>query len=187
MDDFRTNKEKAGAQAPAFFADEDDTRDAPVYEVILWPNRSLSTQGFRWLLLFLAAGLSLPLIPFLGTPIAWGLLPFLLGALLAVYWAIQRNNRDGRMHEHLRLWPEEIRVDRYEANGRWQSWSANPYWVHTEMHSTAQIENYITLTGNGRTIEIGAFLAPEEREALFGEMQEKLRTGLGPAPGQQGR
>ena len=41
----------------------------------------MSLRGFRWVLIFTSVGLAIPLIPFLGTPVGWGLLPFLVGAL----------------------------------------------------------------------------------------------------------
>ena len=48
----------------------------------LWPNRSLSRSGSSWLMGLVAAGLALPLVPLAGTKAAWGMLPFLLAALL---------------------------------------------------------------------------------------------------------
>ena len=35
--------------------------------------------------------------------------------------------------------------------------------------------NYVTLTGGGREVEIGAFLTEEERIALYDDLKEKLR------------
>ena len=48
----------------------------------LWPNRSLGRRGSGWLLGLLAAGLAVPLVPLAGTKAAWGMLPFLLAALV---------------------------------------------------------------------------------------------------------
>ncbi len=149
--------------------------DPPSYSVTLWPNRSLSAAGLRWVIGLVGAGLLIPLIPFLGTPIAWGLIPFMVGALLAVYAAFMRNYRDGRLYEILRLWPDLITVERVDPKGRRKCWHANPFWVELAMHSDTRVENYITLRGNGRTIELGAFLSPDERVELHGELETALR------------
>jgi uncharacterized membrane protein len=37
------------------------------------------------------------------------------------------------------------------------------------------VPNYVTLTGDGREVEIGAFLSEEERIALYGDLTQKLR------------
>jgi uncharacterized membrane protein len=37
------------------------------------------------------------------------------------------------------------------------------------------VPNYVTLTGDGREVEIGAFLSEEERISLFDELTKKLR------------
>ncbi|MEM1266473.1 MAG: DUF2244 domain-containing protein [Pseudomonadota bacterium] len=149
-------------------------RDAPIFSVTLWPHRSLSVTGFRWLLGVLALCLSIPLIPFLGTSVAWGLLPFLVGALLAVYWAVIRSYRDGRLTETLCLWPDLITVVRVEPGGSVRRWHANPYWVTTALRNDTPLESYLTLTGNGREIELGAFLSPGERRALHEEISTEL-------------
>ena len=46
--------------------------------------------------------------------------------------------------------------------------------------ATTHVEKYLTLEGNGREIELGAFLSPGEREALHGELRD-ARSGVRPA------
>lgn len=149
-------------------------KDAPLYQVRLWPNRSMPREGFHQILLFTAAMLCLPLIPFIGTPVALALLPFLLGTLALLYYFIQRNYRDGQLTEELRLWPDLIAVIRREPRGSVKDWHANPYWVTAHLHKDAKLENYLTLKGNGREIELGAFLSPEERADLYAEINRAL-------------
>ena len=36
------------------------------------------------------------------------------------------------------------------------------------------VPDYLTLKGDGREVELGAFLAPEERKALAGELRAEL-------------
>jgi uncharacterized membrane protein len=37
------------------------------------------------------------------------------------------------------------------------------------------LPNYVTLSGNGREVEIGAFLSEDERKSLFKELTERVR------------
>ncbi len=161
-----------GAEAPA--PDAFGRPDPPVLTLILWPNRSLSRRGFAWVMGIVAAGLALPILPLLGTRAGLGLIPFSAAALLALYVAIRRNYADGRLTEELRLWPDLITVERREPGRATRRWHANPFWVKVRLSDAAKIEKYLTLEGNGREIELGAFLSPEEREALRHELDEAL-------------
>lgn len=172
----------AGAGAAASAPDPFRRADPPVMEFSLWPHRSLSVQGWRIFLGLLAAGLSVPLLFLIGSLAAWGMLPFLVAALLAVYWAMRRNFHDADLVEELRLWPDLITVERREPRGRVHRWHANPFWVQPRLLDGAHVEKYLTLKGGGREIELGAFLAPWERERLYEELCAAL-AGLGPATG----
>jgi uncharacterized membrane protein len=148
--------------------------DAPLLALTLWPHRSLSRNGFAWFIAATAAGLTVPLLPLMGSNAAWGLLPFLLAMLIGIYAAIQRSYADGRLVEELRLWPDLITVERREPRGPVRRWHANPFWVQVRLLDDARIEKYLTLKGNGREIELGAFLSPGERERLYGELGAAL-------------
>jgi uncharacterized membrane protein len=166
----------AGAAAPDPFG----RSDPPLLALTLWPNRSLTRRGSGWLMGLLAAGLAVPLVPLAGTSAAWGLLPFLLAALVAMYLAIRRSWLDGRLREELRLWPDLITVVRREPGGRVLRWHANPFWVRMKLVDGAKVEKYLTLSGNGREIELGAFLSPGERERLHADLEAAFaRLGAG--------
>lgn len=173
----------AGADAPAACAsawiDWPERTDPALYRVTLWPNRSLSRRGKHMVLAIMAVGLAIPLVPALGTPVFWGLLPFELGALGLLWLGFARNDADGRLTEELTLWRDEIRVERREPGGRVLRWQAIPYWVRLRLHEDARIEQYLTLKGGGREIELGAFLSPEERVSLKDEIERAL-AGLKP-------
>lgn len=163
-----------GADAVESAPDHFGRDDPPLLTLTLWPHRSLTRRGFAWVLGLLCAGLSMPVIALAGTSVVWGLLPFLLVAPLGLYAAIRRNNADGRLTEELRLWPDLITVERREPRGRIRRWHANPFWVRLRLVEDAHVEKYLTLSGNGREIELGAFLSPPEREALYGDLQSAL-------------
>jgi uncharacterized membrane protein len=169
-----------GISAGGTGADPFARGDPPILSLTLWPNRSLSRNGSSWLLGLLAAGLALPLVPLAGSKAAWGMLPFLVAAFVALWWAIRRSYADGRLREELRLWPDLITVVRREPRGRVRRWHANPFWVRLRLRDDARIEKYLTLQGNGREIELGAFLSPGERETLHAELGAalgRLRAG----------
>jgi uncharacterized membrane protein len=168
------------AMGAAAAADPFGRSDAPVLSLTLWPHRSLTRRGGSWMLLLVAAGLSLPLLPLSGTAAAWGLLPFLVAALGGLYWGLRRNQHDGRLTEELRLWPDLITVVRREPRGTVRRWHANPFWVQPRLHPDGRVENYLTLRGNGREIELGAFLSPGERVTLHRDLcvaLARLRSG----------
>lgn len=147
----------------------------PIVELHLWPFRSLPRRGFVWIM-SLGFGLMLiPLIALLGTMALWGLLPFALGTMGALWFFIERNYKDGEILEELCLEHNRISLTRHGPRGEFHEWQANPYWVTVQMHPTGgPVPNYVTLKGESREVEIGAFLSEAERPQLFEELSEQL-------------
>jgi uncharacterized membrane protein len=142
----------------------------------LWPHRSLNQRGFVWFIGATAALIALPLIGILGSPVLWALLPFLLAVIWAVWFALRKNGRDRDIVEDLRLSPTLIRLARHGPRGKRQDWEANPHWVRVTLYETGgPVPNYLTLKGQGREVELGAFLSKEERIALKDELLARLR------------
>lgn len=152
--------------------------DRPVYEVALWPNQSLTARGYRLTLGAAGAGLAVPLIGLAGTPVFWPLAAFLAVPLLALRFAMRRNARQLRIEERLWIWRDEVRVERREPDGRILRWQAEPLRLRLRLHKDAKVQDYLTLAGGGREIELGAFLAPEERVALAEEIERALTRAL---------
>ena len=151
-----------------------DTADTKT--LLLWPHRSLPRRGFAWFMLITFGLIILPLLPLLGTAILWGLLPFMLLAVAGMWWALQRSYRDGEMRETLTLTRQNISLIRTNPRGPPQTWAANPYWTSAKLHETGgPVPWYVTLTGDQRTVEIGAFLSEDERRAVHGEIAAALR------------
>ncbi|GLS86436.1 hypothetical protein GCM10010873_14100 [Cypionkella aquatica] len=141
----------------------------------LWPYRSLPRRGMVWFIGSTAALIALPLVVLIGSPILWAILPFLLAAIAAIWWALQRSYKDGEILEDLSLSETEISLVRHGPHGKHQSWQANPHWVRVTLHKTkGPVPDYLTLTGNGREVELGAFLPPEDRAALEIDLRKRL-------------
>ncbi|MEL6609163.1 MAG: DUF2244 domain-containing protein [Pseudomonadota bacterium] len=137
----------------------------------LEPHQSLTPRGFVWFMGATCALISLPLFSLLGTATLWALLPFLAVAVGLQWGFLNRNKRDRSVHEHLRIDATTTELVRHNPRAADQSWDCNTYWVQVNMHDTnPRIPHYVTLTGNGREVELGAFLTEEERMSLKDEL-----------------
>ena len=141
----------------------------------LWPHRSLTQRGFVGFVGLTAALIGVPLLAHLGSPVLWALLPFLAGTIWAIWFALRKNGRDRDIVETLSLTPDRITLVRHGPKGQRQDWEANPYWLRVTLHATGgPVPNYLTLKGQGREVELGAFLSEEERVALEDELQDRI-------------
>ena len=140
----------------------------------LWPYRSLSNRGFAWFIGTTCALVAVPLLTLLGSPVIWFLLPFFTVTVGLTWVLLRRSWRTGDLVEELRLAPGQIRLDRRDPDGTRRDWEANPYWVRVAMHDGHPVENYLTLRGGPREVEIGAFLTPDERAELRPELEHAL-------------
>lgn len=141
----------------------------------LWPHQSLTPGGFTWFIGATALMLTLPLFAVLGSPIAWVLMAFFLAALWGIWRAIMVNRAHRSLHEELTLTPDTVSLQHIPHRGPVLEWQANPHWVTVALRKDGPVENYLTLRGGGREVELGAFLTPAEREGLYRELQGMLR------------
>lgn len=141
--------------------------------LLLWPHRSLPVRGFVWVIGLTAAGLAMPMLAMVGTPVLWGLLPFALLAVWGLWFALDRTYRSGTTTEVLTLTPTDLHLVHRDPGKADRSWHANPYWVRVTLRD-GPVEDYLTLSAEGREVELGAFLSPEERRALHDEIRTCL-------------
>ena len=144
----------------------------PRAELHLWPYRSLPKTGFVRFIGITAIMFLFPITAVLGTPVLWGLLPFILLVTWAIWAALQRSYRDGDIIEVLKIWDDTATLTRTSPRAATKSWTENPYWIRVTKHETGgPVPHYITLKGKSvREVEIGGFLTPEERQQLYTEL-----------------
>ncbi|MFN3954466.1 MAG: DUF2244 domain-containing protein [Pararhodobacter sp.] len=141
----------------------------------LWPHNTLAPRGFVLVIGLSSLALSLPLLAVLGRSALWGLLPFAALALWGLWYALQRNWRDRQILEEMHLTRQEVHLRRIEPGGREQDWRADPHWIALHLAPAGgPVAQYLTLTGGGRAVELGAFLTPDERIALHAELSDAL-------------
>ena len=157
-----------------------DITQADVRQLRLWPYRSLPRKGFVWFIGSTCTLIALPLLAVLGSPVLWGLLPFLALAIGGIWFALQRSYRDGEIVEELTLTAEQVTLTRHGPRDQHAEWQANPHWVRVEVHETGgPVPQYVTLKGGPRPVEIGAFLSEEERVALSSELRAAFADNRG--------
>ncbi len=155
---------------------KDPPHTATEWELSLWPYRSLLRKDFVLFIGATAALVALPLIAMLGTIILWGLLPFMAIALVGIWFALHISYKRGEILEELKVTTDSACLTRHNPNGQTQGWEANRYWVSVHLHPTGgPVENYITLRGGDREVEIGSFLDASERLALYDDLKRALR------------
>jgi len=155
----------------------DTPHDQPNWQLSLWPYRSLLRKDFVLFIGGTAALVSLPLLTLIGKAVMWGLLPFFGLMIAGVWYALHVSYRRGEVLEELTVDASRAQLIRHNPKGDTQEWEANRYWVTVHLHPKGgPVENYITLRGGDREVEIGAFLDAEERLALHDELQRALRS-----------
>jgi len=148
----------------------------PVWALELWPYRSLRRKEFAIFFGVTACLITLPLLAMLGSMVLWGiLLPFVL-MLWALWKAIGVSYRRGEVLESFVADAQKVTLTRMNADGTMQVWQANRYWATLHLHPKGgPVENYLTLHGGYREVEIGAFLDTKERLALYDDLKRALR------------
>lgn len=169
---------QANREAPATSGASDPETDLSVR---LWPHSSLSPEGFVTFVGVTFAMLCIPLVGLIGTVALWGVLPFAFGTLGALWFGLKKSWRDREILETFDLTSHTATLVRREPNGTVRDWTANPYWVRVELHAKdGPVEDYLTLEGGPRPVEIGAFLTPEERRDLRGVLLGALARTKAP-------
>jgi len=157
-----------------------------LFDAELRPHRSLSPQGFLWLmsgicLVSFAAGLACYLAG------AWPVIGFMGADVLLIYFAFRINYRRAHMRETIQLTPGQLRVQRINHWGEIQTWDFQTYWLQVLLDEQDEGEIKLTLRSHGRNLVIGSFLPPRERievaDALREAIDQSRRPGLAPQTG----
>jgi uncharacterized membrane protein len=162
----------------------DHTPSEPIFDAVLYPHRSLSPQGVRYVLFGLAGMLSLVGL-FFAAQGAWPVLPFLGCEIVLFWWAFRSNARDGQHLEHLRLTPNALTIARVRPSTlqtrksrkhRQEHRFAPPHWLSVQLTPRPGGDNELWLASHGRALKVGGFLTPEERDNLATALRAALKN-----------
>ena len=153
---------------------------APVVLTIRTHN-SLNANGFMQFIALTAVLMLIPVLAFLGQIFMWIIAGSLGTCLTAIWLALKASWKQGQLREELSIWSDCVLLERFNPNGSTQVWHANPYWTEIRLTPTnSYVLNYLTLRGNSREVEIGAFLSEDERPLLEKELLKAFNAATKP-------
>lgn len=144
------------------------------FDAVLQPHRSLSSFGFR-LVMMVSAGSLLAVGLMFWAIGAWPVVGFCGLEFVLLYGAFRMNYRAARAYERLRLSDEGLEVSRVRPNGTLAgTWRVQPNWLRVDIDNPPEHDSQLTLTSHGKRIIVGSFLTPEERLDLARALNEAL-------------
>ncbi len=150
-----------------------------VLDLVLYPHRSLSPQGFLVLMGVVAAlSFTIGLIFFLAG--AWPIVGFLGLDVAVVYLAFRLNYRAARAHETIRLSGNELEVVKIDSRGRKRRYVLPSAWLRVDLETRPRRAGRLTLRSRGRGLEVGAFLGQDEKDGLAQVLRDGLRRAALP-------
>jgi uncharacterized membrane protein len=147
-----------------------------VFHAKLSPHRSLGPKGHAILFTIIILFTSIISIPFY----LLGALPVVgfLGLDVVLLWfAFRVSNNRAKAYEELMLSHVELLVRRMSWRGRLSQWSFNPLWVKlsSEEHPEYGMQRILLAEGK-RSVEMGAFLGPDEKADFMNAFKHALAT-----------
>ncbi len=146
---------------------------AVLYSAVLRPHRSAGAAGLRTVLLLVAVVWLVVGLAFAAAG-AWPVVPFLGLEALLLYAALRFNLRAGNAYEALNLTPDALTVRRVDHWGKSRHFSFPPCWLQVNLEAPAGRQSRLELRSHGRSLVIGAFLLPEERQELARALRREL-------------
>jgi uncharacterized membrane protein len=143
----------------------------------LVPHRSLSPEGFRWLIRGAIAANLLIGLPMLVLG-AWPVLGFMGLDVWLLWFLFKRSYLDARRSETLLLTDRELIVDRVTPDGEREHHRLDAYWLRVEL--VGRDSERLVLVSRGNRVVIGRFLAPAERQQVAEQLNAALAAMRAP-------
>jgi uncharacterized membrane protein len=140
----------------------------------LRPNRSLSVNGFRIVMLSMAAMSFFAGLGFLSIG-AWPVIGFFGLDVVLIYLAFKVNFKSGeRERETIRVTAEEVAISRTCYRGQTAWWQVSPAFARVHVEQLNDYEAAVRLTAGGTSVPLATCLSPPERLAFA----DALKTAL---------
>ncbi|MCX7306081.1 MAG: DUF2244 domain-containing protein [Hyphomicrobiales bacterium] len=157
-------------------SDTNASADAPFFQALLTPHRSLGRRGFAILMGALLFGWLVTGVIFLSRG-AWPVFGFFGLDVLLVYVCFRLNYRAARAREEVSVSRTSLDIKKTEPSGRSQAHHFNPIWAKFSVarHDEIGIMG-MAVEGQGQRVPIGGFLNPDDRESFAKAFGNALAT-----------
>jgi uncharacterized membrane protein len=153
--------------------------DAPIFQALLTPHRSLGRRGFNALMLGLGTISVLTGIGFVVNG-AWPVVGFFGLDVLLVWIAFRASYRSGRAREEVAVSRTDVAIRHVSPAGAVREAHYNPFWARFNVarHDEFGIVG-MRVVGEGRQTEVGQLLNPDDRESFATEFNRALLAAKG--------
>ncbi|MEM9441894.1 MAG: DUF2244 domain-containing protein [Pseudomonadota bacterium] len=142
----------------------------PVFQAVLYPNRSLGGKGFTILMgAIIAVGVLVGGAFALAG--AWPVSGFLGLDVFLLYLAFRWSFRDSSRADFIRVDACGLNVRRVLPNGKSKEWRFETAWVQVILENRR-----LLIRSHGNELAIGAFLTQQERASLADALNGALRA-----------
>ena len=152
-----------------------DERNPKIWQVVLTPHRSLSRNGYVWLLGSVAA-INLAVGTLFYAIGAWPVVGFAGLDVLLMWLAFRANFADARRAERISISAHELVLERFAKGKPAECLSFVRRWVRVDLVEDRERElvgSLFLVSGGVRTV-VGQFLAPSERRDLAVALRSAL-------------
>ncbi len=153
---------------------ENNEADNPIFAARLSPYRSLGRTGFILLMSFVAVTCFVSGMLFLVVG-AWPVFFFFGLDAFLIWLAFKMSYRSGRAWEEVAVWKHELELRQFTPSGKRTVHTFNPFWARfvVDRHDEIGITR-MSLVERGRSVDIGMFLNPVDRESFAEAFSEAL-------------
>jgi uncharacterized membrane protein len=155
----------------------------PDLDLYLRPHRSLPPAGF-WIVIGIVATFSFVAGILFMHAGAWPVLGFTGLEVVLVWFAFRASYGQRRAYERIRLADGTLIVERSARRGASERLELPAYWLRVTLDTERDKRGEVVLSSHGRRHVVGAFLAPDQRATLAGQLSAALvRARQTPAAG----
>jgi len=145
-----------------------------LYEISLYPYRSLNKTGF-FILMF-----SLGFVSFVAGIIfmikgAWPVFGFFGLDVLLVYIFFKINFRSGKKKEVLILTKNKLIVEFYDSKKISKTYYLDANWLQIHLSELKNEMSKLKISSNGKSVIVGAFLRHQEKMAILRSLKKVLK------------
>lgn len=146
---------------------------------VLYPHRSLTRSGFNWVMGIMAVS-ALGLAVLFWSLGAWPIVAFLALDVVIVWVAFRINFDRARQHEKLRLTQHNLIVEKSAPGKRTRRWAFCPGRASVTLLEAGEHHASLQISGTDHSLEIGAFLSPQERAEAAAMLKSALAQWRSP-------